>query len=52
MNDQDIMAFLGTLTDTQKEKLLACTSADELEQILDDYDIEIPDEMLEAIAGG
>ena len=52
MENMNINTFLDTLTEEQKSKVLACKNEDELEQVLDDYDIEIPDEMLEDVAGG
>ena len=52
MENMNINTFLDTLTEEQKSKVLACKTEDELEQVLDDYDIEIPDEMLENVAGG
>ena len=52
MENMNINTFLDTLTEEQKSKVLACKTEDELEQVLDDYDIEIPDEMLEDVAGG
>ena len=52
MENMNINTFLDTLTEEQKSKVLACKTEDELEQVLDDYAIEIPDEMLEDVAGG
>ena len=44
--------FLNTLTETQRNAVLACRTEEELEQIIDDYDIEIPNEMLASTSGG
>ncbi|MBQ9545285.1 MAG: hypothetical protein IJV00_09175 [Clostridia bacterium] len=48
-------AFKGiydSLTDEQKEKAKACKDADELLKFAGEEGIEIPDEMLDAAAGG
>ena len=40
------------LTDEQKEKVNACENADELMKLLGEWDIELPDELVDQIAGG
>ena len=46
---QDI---LENLTDAQKEKAKACKSNDELMDLLGEWDIELPDDVMENISGG
>ena len=41
-----------SLTDEQKEKAKACKTADEFIKLAGEEAIELPDEMLEAVAGG
>ena len=52
MNNMNFNNFLTTLTEEQRTALTACRTEEELEQVIDDYDIEIPDEMLVGVAGG
>ena len=52
MENMDFNAFLNTLTEEQKTAVLACRTEEELQQVIDDYDIEIPDELLVGVAGG
>ena len=40
------------LTDEQKEKAKACKSADELMALLGEWGVELPDELLDGVAGG
>ena len=40
------------LTDEQKEKAKACKNSDELMKLAGEWGIELPDEVLGAIAGG
>ena len=40
------------LTDEQKEKAKACKSLDEVMQLLGDWGVELPDDLVEATAGG
>ena len=40
------------LTDEQKEKAKACKTVDELMALAGEWGIELPDEALEAVAGG
>lgn len=44
--------FIASLSDDMKAKVDACTSVDELESLIDDYDGELPDDLVEAVAGG
>ena len=44
--------FLNTLTEEQKTKVLTCKTEEEITQVIDEYDIEIPDEMLAEVTGG
>ena len=52
MNDTNVQNFLDTLTEEQRAAVLACKTEEELEQVIDDYDIELPDEMLTEVTGG
>lgn len=52
MENFNFQDFLDTLTEEQRSALLACKTEEELEQAIDDYDIDIPDEMLVEVAGG
>ena len=52
MESMDFAAFLNTLTEEQKTAVLACRTEEELQQVIDDYDIEIPDELLVGVSGG
>ena len=52
MTNSDFNKFLETLTEEQKAAVLACKTEDELEKVIDDYDIELTDEMLADVAGG
>ena len=40
------------LTDEQKEKAKACKSADELMALLGEWGVELPDDLVENVAGG
>lgn len=44
--------FLNTLSEKQKAAVLSCRTEEEMESVIDEFDIEIPDEMLEMVAGG
>ena len=48
----DFNKFLAILTDKQRAAVLSCRTEAEFEQVLDDFDIQIPDEMMEMVAGG
>ena len=48
-------AFKGiydNLTDEQKEKAKACKTMDELMTLAGEWGVELPDEVLDAVAGG
>ena len=50
---KDILKELwGSLTDEQKEKAKACKTSDELLKLAGEEGIELPDEVLDAVAGG
>ncbi|MBE7008751.1 MAG: hypothetical protein E7422_06405 [Ruminococcaceae bacterium] len=42
----------GSLTDEQKEKAKACKTLDELAKLAGKEGVELPDEVLDAVAGG
>ena len=52
MSNINVQEFLNSLTGEQRAAVLACKTEDELEQVIDDYDIDLPDEMLAEVAGG
>ena len=52
MANFDFNSFLNILNDKQRTAVLACRTEDEFEQVIDDFDIQIPDELLEDVAGG
>ena len=52
MENTNIQAFLDSLSEEQRTAVLACKTAEELDRVIDDYDIEIPDEMMADVAGG
>ena len=52
MANFDFNIFLNTLNDKQRTAVLSCRTEAEFEQVIDDYDIEIPDDMLEMVSGG
>lgn len=45
-------SFFDNLTPIQKEKILECRSTEELERVMDEYDIELPEEYLDDVTGG
>ena len=45
-------SFFESLTDEQKEKAKQCTTMEELTEFVTKEGIELPDEMLDAVAGG
>ena len=47
-----IEGIYESLTDEQKEKAKACKTMDELMAFMDQEGLELPDEMLDAVAGG
>lgn len=44
--------LLNSLTDEQKEKVKACKDMNELTALLGQMGVELPDELLDAVAGG
>ena len=40
------------LNDEQKKKVDACKSEDELMELFSEWDIELPDDLVEAVGGG
>ena len=50
--NEEVKKIFDSLTDEQKEKLKACKSAEELLKLAQDAGIALPDEVLEAVAGG
>ena len=49
---QKLKSIFESLTDEQKEKVKACTSAEELVKFAGEEGIELPDDVLEEISGG
>ena len=47
-----LKGIYGSLTDEQKEKVKACKTMDELVKFAGEEGIELPDEVLDAVAGG
>ena len=47
-----LKGIYDTLTDEQKKKAKACKTMDELMEFAGKEGIELPDEMLDAVAGG
>ena len=47
-----IAGILNNLTDEQKKKATACKSLDELTACLGELGVALPDELLDAVAGG
>ena len=56
MEEKKLIALLRdtfhTLTDDQKEKVRACKDLNELTALLGEMGVELPDELLDAVAGG
>ena len=44
--------FLDSLTDEQKEKVKACKNGEELQDLIAKEGVELPDELMENVAGG
>lgn len=44
--------FIASLADDMKAKVNECKTVEELKAIIDDYDGELPDDIVEAVAGG
>ena len=49
---EQLKATLMGLTDEQKEKVKACKDSSELASLLVELGVELPDEMLDTVAGG
>ena len=47
-----LKGIYDSLTDEQKEKAKACKTMDELTELAGKEGIELPDEVLDAVAGG
>ena len=52
MDQMNIKEAINTLTDEQKKQLAACKSPEELTVRLGELGVELPDELLDAVAGG
>jgi hypothetical protein len=52
MDSKELRKFYEKLSDGTKAKLKACRTEEEMKKILEDEQIEIPPELLEAVAGG
>lgn len=50
--EKALKAFFDLLTDEQKEKAKECKTAEELMEFAEKEGIELPDELLNSIAGG
>ena len=49
---EQMAEVLNGLTDEQKEKAKACKTPEELTSLLGELGVELPDELLDAVAGG
>ena len=52
MNTEKCKELLDTLTDEQKEKAAACKTPEELIALLSELGAALPDEAMDAVAGG
>ncbi len=52
MDNKNVQEFLNSLTEEQRAAVLACKTEEDLEKVVDEYDIDLPDEMLADVAGG
>ena len=50
--NEALKGMWDSLTDEQKEKAKECKSMDELTELAAKFGVELPDEMLETVAGG
>ena len=50
--NESIKTILDSLPSEQKEKAMACRTAEEFIQFASDAGIALPDELLDAVAGG
>ena len=48
----DLKGIYDSLTDEQKEQAKKCKTMDEMMKLAGEWGIELPDEMLDAVAGG
>ena len=49
---ETLKGIYENLTDEQKAKAKACKSPDELMKLAGEWGIELPDDMIDAVAGG
>lgn len=52
MTEKKISEFIDTLTEEQRAAVPACRNEEQLAQVLDEHDVEIPDEILAEVTGG
>ena len=52
MDNKNVQDFLNSLTEEQRTAVFACKTEEDLEKVVDEYDIDLPDEMLADVAGG
>ncbi len=52
MENVNIKEFIDNLTEEQRAAVLACNTEEALEQVIEEYDIELTLEMLEGVTGG
>ena len=50
--EQTVVGIWESLTDEQRERAKACSSSEELMQLLGEEGIELPDDLLSEVAGG
>ena len=50
--NEALKGIYDSLTDEQKEKAKACKSMDEMMALAGEWGVELPDEALDAVAGG
>ena len=49
---EKLKGIYENLTDEQKEKAKACKNKDELMKLAGEWGVELPDEVVDAVAGG
>ena len=49
---ETLKSIYGSLTDEQKKKAKECKDMDELMKLAGEWGIELPDEVLDSVAGG
>ena len=47
-----LKSFFNKLTDEQKEAFNACNGMDEQMKLLGEWDVELPDELVDQVVGG